>query len=139
MLLFTCPIKMPPMFLKQNHCIIGSKLGTFFCNKAIEYNPYSYSSYLEKMETYHFEKNKDEMIKLITKFYDNVYFSYELARYYSDLGYYYIEVKKYDLVYVLYLLSNKLKESTSNYYEMEYIKQKLNVTEYNIKQDDKEI
>ena len=72
---------------------------------AIKWNPYNNTARFEKAEMYKMQNDLKNFYKLTTEAYNYLYEPEDLSRYYRNLGYYYIEKKKYELARALYLYS----------------------------------
>lgn len=95
-----------------------------FLNKALEWDPYNFSAINEKGEIYKAQKN-------FKKYYFNtldsaelIYRESELARYYRNLGFYFIENSEWELAKAVYAYSLKFDFSPVVAHELEYIAQK---------------
>ena len=97
-----------------------------YCDKAIYYNPMDSNLYFEKAESYKFMHDFENMAKVVRETYDILFYHEELSRYYRFLGYYYTEIKKYDVSLALYLVSLHFCKSDIAYNEIAYIRQQLN-------------
>ena len=106
------------------------------CDKAINFNPMSLSSYLEKAASYKLEKDFENMVKIAREAYDYIFNSVDLAGYYRLLGFYYVEVEKYDLAYACYELSLYYDTNKNAINEIEYIKQQVNKPRYKLSLDE---
>ena len=101
-----------------------------YCDKAIYYNPIATIFYAEKAETYKFERDFENMRKVTDESYENIFYHNELARYYRNLGFYYTEMKRFDVSFALYLVSLHFELSNNAYHEIGYIRNKLNEPKY---------
>lgn len=95
-----------------------------FLNKALEWDPYNFSAINEKGEIYKAQKD-------FKKYYFNtldsaelIYSESELARYYRNLGFYFIENSEWELAKAVYTYSLKFDFSPVVAQELEYIAQK---------------
>lgn len=95
-----------------------------FLNKALEWDPYNFSAINEKGEIYKAQKD-------FKKYYFNtldsaelIYNESELARYYRNLGFYFIENSEWELAKAVYTYSLKFDFSPVVAQELEYIAQK---------------
>lgn len=116
---------------------IYNEIGDFgnaiiFADKALYYNPMDLNSAFEKAESYKMQKRFDEMKDETLNTYDMIFTPEHLARYYRNLGYYYIEAFNYNIAFSLYLVSMLYEESKSAYNEILYIKQILRNPEFNV-------
>lgn len=98
--------------------------------KSIKWNPMSLYPLFEKCETYKMQKNWEEFKKTTESLYDKIYNASDLAHYYRNLGFYYIEMNDLNLAYALYSAAIKFEKNKSAYSEMLYINQKLNRDDY---------
>ena len=92
-------------------------------NKAIQWNPYDFQAIMELAEAY---KAKKDLKKYYSITLDSINFIYrekDLARYYRNLGYYFIENKEWDLAKAVYLYSLRFENSNNVYQEIQYIVQ----------------
>ena len=101
-----------------------------YCDKAIYYNPLDLKVYFEKIESFKSKKDFETMFNLTKETYEYIFDNIQLARYYRLLGYYYTEIKKYDIAYSLYLISLHFDRNNIAYNEIEYIKKQLNNPSY---------
>ena len=90
-------------------------------NKGLKYDPADTNLLFEKAENY-------KALHDMKKFYDNtldiykyIYTKSDLAKYYRNLGYYYIEKKDYELAKALYLYSLRFENNKIVNKELEYI------------------
>ena len=97
-----------------------------YLNSSLKYNPVNLASFFEIIETYKMSGNLDKMKETLDNVYDYLYNSSSLARYYRNLGFYYIEKEKYELAFCLYLISLKFEQNNFALDEMLYIRNKLN-------------
>lgn len=95
-----------------------------FLNKALEWDPYNFSAINEKGEIYKAQKE-------FKKYYFNtldsaevIYREAELARYYRNLGFYFIENSEWELAKAVYAYSLKFDYSPVVVQELEYIAHK---------------
>lgn len=93
--------------------------------KSLEWYPLSIISLSEISETYKSQKNWPKFLESTMNMYDKVYSPISLARFYRNLGFYYVEQNKLELAYSLYLISLKYDKNKNAYSEMEYIKRLL--------------
>ena len=104
-------------------------------DKTIRWSPMNLSPLFEKCETYKMQKKWDEFKNITESLYDKIYSAIDLAHYYRNLGYYYIETNNLDLAYALYTTSIKFEKNNNAYGEMAYINQQLNRDNYNMSAD----
>lgn len=100
--------------------------------KQIKIASLNLSSYFEKSEIYKMQKMWEEFKNETLKIYDKIYDTRDLAHYYRNLGYYYIEMNRFHLPYALYSASTKFENNKNAYLEMDCINQKLNRPKYNM-------
>lgn len=94
-----------------------------YLNQALQWNPFDFKATMELAETYK-AKNDFKKYYLITLDSINlIYTEKDLARYYRNLGYYFIENKKWNLAKAVYLYSLKFENSNNVYQEIQYIVQ----------------
>jgi len=98
---------------------------------AIKWNPYDCRARFEEAESFKISGNLIKYHELNEKAYDYLYHPQEYARYLRNLGYYYIEEKKYRLAQCIYLYSIQYDESkgTDIWNELDYISKNSNVKE----------
>lgn len=101
-----------------------------YCDKAIYYNPIATIFYAEKAETYKFERDFENLYRVTSESYEYIFYHNELARYYRNLGFYYTEMKKYDVSFALYLVSLHYELNNNAYHEIGYIRNQLNNPNY---------
>ena len=101
-----------------------------YLNKSLKYNPINIDSFFEIVEAYKMSGDLDKMKESIDNLYDYLYDASSLARYYRNLGFYYIEKEKYELAFSLYLISIKYEHNNFALSEMLYIRKKLNNSDY---------
>lgn len=104
--------------------------------KSIKWNPMSLYPLFEKCETYKMQKNWEEFKKTTESLYDKIYNASDLAHYYRNLGFYYIEMNDLNLAYALYSAAIKFEKSKSAYSEMLYINQQLNRDDYQMSSEE---
>jgi len=97
-----------------------------YLNESFKYNPVNIETFFEIVETYKMLGNLDKMKESIDNLYDYVYEETSLARFYRNLGFYYVEKENYDLAFSLYLISLEYQYNNFALNEMVYIRQKLN-------------
>lgn len=100
--------------------------------KALYFNPMDSNLYFELAETYKFQKDFESMYNLTLESYKVLFDASELARYYRNLGYYFTEVKNYDMAYALYIISLSFEASETAYHEIGYIKSELKNPDYSL-------
>ena len=104
--------------------------------KSIKWNPMSLYPLFEKCETYKMQNNWEEFKKITVSLYDKIYNASDLAHYYRNLGFYYIEMNDLNLAYALYLAAIKFEKNKSAYSEMLYINQQLNRDDYQMSSEE---
>lgn len=92
--------------------------------------PLNLSAYFEKCETYKMQKVWEQFKEETEKIYDKIFDAKDLAHYYRNLGFYYIEQNKLDLAYALYTASIQFEKHKLAYSEMMYINQQLGRENY---------
>ena len=97
-------------------------------NKALKCNPCNITAMFEKAECYKAKGNIKKYQEETENTYNYIYNIFDLAHYYRNLGYYYIEKKDYDLSKALYLYSMKYDDNETAHSEIMYIAQKTNDT-----------
>ena len=100
--------------------------------KTCRWNPMTLSPLFEKCETYKMQKDWETFYNITLSLYDKIYNARDLAHYYRNLGFYYIEKGNLDLAYALYTASTKFEKSNNAFAEMAYINQQLNRESYNM-------
>lgn len=100
--------------------------------KTCRWNPMALSPLFEKCETYKMQKDWETFYNITLSLYDKIYNARDLAHYYRNLGFYYIEKGNLDLAYALYTASTKFEKSNNAFAEMAYINQQLNRESYNM-------
>lgn len=104
--------------------------------KSIKWNPMSLYPLFEKCETYKMQNNWEEFKKITVSLYDKIYNASDLAHYYRNLGFYYIEMNDLNLAYALYSAAIKFEKNKSAYSEMLYINQQLNRDDYQMSSEE---
>lgn len=89
--------------------------------KAIYYNPMNANMYFEKSESYKAEKDYNKMLSVTKEAYDYIYNPKDLARYYRNLGFCYIESGKYEEAYAMYIVSLNFESNDRAMGEIGYI------------------
>ena len=95
-------------------------------DNALIWNPYNLDAIFEKAENYKEIGNIKEYYNITLDSYEKIYTPTYLARYYRNLGYYFIEKEDYELAKALYLYSLKFEESNVVTHELKYINLKTN-------------
>ena len=107
-----------------------------YLKKSIEHNPISNRARYELLEIHKYTKDYgEEFFKLLDETYENIFDCDDLAKYYRDLSYYYVDVDKHLLAVVLLLYSTKFQESDFAFKEFDYIMQTTGMTLENIPKD----
>lgn len=94
-----------------------------YLNKAIQWNPYSFQATMELAEAYKVKKELKKYYSITLDSINIIYREKDLARYYRNLGYYFIENKEWDLAKAVYLYSLRFENSNNVYQEIQYIVQ----------------
>ncbi|MBS7359037.1 MAG: protein kinase [Oscillospiraceae bacterium] len=103
-----------------------------YLRKAVEWNPFYVDAYFEYAETFKMEGNLETFYTVTNNTYDKIFLPSHLARYYRNLGYYFIEKENYNLATCLLLYSLSFEETDKAKNEIMYIKQisgSLNIPE----------
>ena len=93
-------------------------------NKSLKLNPTSISSLFEMAENYKAKEELDKYYDWTEKCYDRLYHVSQLAHYYRNLGYYYIEKKEWNLAKSVYLYSLKYDNNPNVEKELKFIASK---------------
>lgn len=104
--------------------------------KTCRWNPMSLSPLFEKCETYKMQKDWETFYNITLSLYDKIYNARDLAHFYRNLGFYYIEKGNLDLAYALYTASTKFEKNKNAFVEMAYINEQLNRESYNMSADE---
>lgn len=81
---------------------------------AIKWNPYNVDARFEEAETYKMEKKIEEFKKITEESHKYIYMPKHLARYYRNLGYYFMEQEEYSLAISLELYSIQIDDPKGN-------------------------
>lgn len=103
-----------------------------YLRKAIEWNPVYVAALFEYAETFKIEGNIEAFYTITKNTYDKIFLPADLARYYRNLGFYFIEKENYNLAVCLLLHSLSFEDTSMAKSEIVYIKQKtgsLNIPE----------
>lgn len=96
---------------------------------ALKWNPYNSDAIFEYNEIFKIEgkleEYKDRTIEIFSKLYD----PHDLARFYRNLGYYYIEREEWELAKAIYVYSMRFDNNDKAKNELIYIMQKNNSQE----------
>ena len=95
-----------------------------YLRKAIEWNPVYVSAFFEYAETFKMEGNLETFYTITKNTYDKIFLPNDLARYYRNLGFYFIEKENYNLATCLFLHSLSFEDTDMAKSEIMYIKQK---------------
>lgn len=101
-------------------------------DKAIRWAPMNLGPLFEKCATCIMKKDFKQLKSITDSLYDKIYKVSDLAHYYRNLGYYYVEMNNLNLAYALYSASIKFEKSNEAYGEMAYINQQLNREKYDM-------
>lgn len=107
----------------------------YYLRKAIEWNPVYVSAFFEYAETFKIEGDIETFYTITKNTYDKIFLPSDLARYYRNAGFYFIEKENYNLATCLFLHSLSFEDTDMAKSEIMYIKQKtgsLNIPEPNI-------
>lgn len=92
--------------------------------KAVKYNPVNADAYFELAEAYKLSKNADALLKITKDTIKIATSSSALAKCYSNLGFYCIEVEDYKSAVAFYYQSMRCEENPAIVGEMNFIRQK---------------
>lgn len=95
-----------------------------YLRKAIEWNPVYVAAFFEYAETFKIEGNIETFYTITKNTYDKIFLPNDLARYYRNLGFYFIEKENYNLATCLFLHSLSFADTDMAKSEIMYIKQK---------------
>lgn len=121
-------------FENRNHEEAIKKL-----NKALKWNPCDIKSMFEKAENYKASGDLKKYYTSTLDLFDNIYSINDLARYYRNLGYYFIEEKEWDLAKAMYLYSVRFDNNPVALQELKYILSKSGNDTLPAKEDLKDI
>lgn len=107
-----------------------------YLKESFKYNPVNIESFFEIVETHKMHGDLDKMRESIESLYEYIYEETSLARFYRNLGFYYIEKENYDLAFSLYLISLEYEYNQFALNEMLYIRKKLNDPNFIIEKKD---
>ena len=93
-------------------------------NLALRWNPYNAKAIFEKVEIYKMEGKFEEYKNATLEAINNIYNLTDMARFYRNLGYYYIERQEWDLAKAIYLYSMRFDNGEKAKHELLYIMQK---------------
>jgi tetratricopeptide (TPR) repeat protein len=94
--------------------------------KAFKWNPYNAEAIFEYCEIYKIEGNLEEYKNKTMQAFSKLYHPIDLARFYRNLGYYYIEREEWELAKAIYIYSMKFGQNEIAQNELIYIMQKTN-------------
>lgn len=106
-----------------------------YLRQAIEWNPVYVAALFEYAETFKMEGNIETFYAITKNTYDKIFLPNDLARYYRNLGFYFIEKENYNLAVCLFLYSLSFEVTDMAKSEIMYIKQKtgsLNMPESDV-------
>lgn len=101
-------------------------LAVEYLDKALKWNPINISAMFEKGTVFRMKGNLDRNRAEIEKTFIFIYNSSYLAKFYRELGWYYVERKIYDLGNALYTYSNYFYRTNNAENELKYIAQQEN-------------
>lgn len=101
-------------------------LAVEYLDKALKWNPINISTMFEKATVFRMKGNLDRNRAEIEKTFIFIYNSSYLAKFYRELGWYYVERKIYDLGNALYTYSNYFYKTNNAENELKYIAQQEN-------------
>ena len=90
-------------------------------NKSLKYNPCNISAMFELAENYKALNEIEKFLKWTNKCYEKIYHVKDLAHYYRNMGFYYIEKQQWNLAKAVYLYSLKYDSSPVVTTELKYI------------------
>lgn len=94
--------------------------------QALQWNPYNMSAMFEDIEIYKIEGKLEDYRNKTVESINKIYNPIDLARFYRNLGYYYIENKQWDLAKAIYCYSIRISNNDKAQNELIYIMQKTN-------------
>ena len=94
-------------------------------DKMLEWAPMNLDGLFERSQIYLRQKDLQQFLNHTLSIYDKISKAKYMARFYRNLGYYYIEVKQLDLAYALYSASIMFEQSPNAFNEMGYINKLL--------------
>lgn len=92
--------------------------------KAVKYNPVNAEAYFELAEAYKLKKNNDELLNTTRDIIEIATSTSILARCYTNLGFYCIEIGDYKSAVAFYYQSMRCKENPAIVGELNFIRQK---------------
>lgn len=90
-------------------------------NKSLKWNPNNINALFEKAENYKVKGELKKYYSITLDLYDKIYNLKDLAHYYRNLGYYFIENEEWDLAKTLYLYSVRFENNNVALDELKYI------------------
>lgn len=96
---------------------------------AFRWNPYNSDAIFEYNETFKMEEKLEEYKDKTLEFFSKLYDPHDLARFYRNLGYYYIEREEWELAKAIYIYSMRFDNNDKAKNELIYIMQKSNSQE----------
>ena len=96
---------------------------------AFRWNPYNSDAIFEYNETFKMEGKLEEYKDKTLEFFSKLYDPHDLARFYRNLGYYYIEREEWELAKAIYIYSMRFDNNDKAKNELIYIMQKSNSQE----------
>lgn len=93
-------------------------------NQSLKYNPVSVQTIYELAEVYKVKKNFDEFLRLTKQALELSYTAGWIARGYRNLGFYYVEIEKYEIAIALIQFSLFFENNNNATSELYYIAEK---------------
>lgn len=90
-------------------------------NKSLKWNPNNINALFEKAENYKVKGDLKKYYSITLELHDKIYTLKDLAHYYRNLGYYFIEKEEWDLAKTLYLYSVRFENNNVALEELKYI------------------
>lgn len=90
-------------------------------NKSLKWNPNNINALFEKAENYKVKRELKKYYSITLDLHDKIYNLKDLAHYYRNLGYYFIENEEWDLAKTLYLYSVRFENNNVALDELKYI------------------
>ncbi|MEG1048876.1 MAG: hypothetical protein RSE48_05005, partial [Bacilli bacterium] len=90
-------------------------------NKSLKWNPYNIHALFEKAENFKVKGDLKKYYSLTLDLYDKIYNLEDLAHYYRNLGYYFIETENLYLANAVYLYSIKFENNSVAFDELKYV------------------
>ena len=107
-----------------------------YLKRSLRYNPVNLNSFFEIVEVYKMTQDLTMMKKSLDDLYEYLYSPSLLSRYYRNLGFYYVEMKEYELAFSLYLISLDYDKNDFALSEMVYIRKILDDPKYIVSRED---